>query len=117
MPPPHGHCEVIMERKPFDCPATGGLCADGRCARGRCFQQQVESAERRRQEVASAEAEENEIRKEAEEIARMAFKLKHIRRPTEDQVRKLARRPDVMIAAKRLFTERKAQLKLHPLKL
>ncbi len=109
MPPPQGHGEVIMERKPFDCPVSGEPCADGRCVIGRCYQQQLEATEHLRRKAADAEAEENEVRIEAEKIVREKLKaLGDIRYQSPRYVAELAHNPKVVALARKRRAEIRA---------
>lgn len=94
----------------FLCGVTGDPCTDTRCKRGDCFQERQEAAERRRLRVAEEEAEENEVRIEAERLVRAELKKrKNILYHSTRFVEEMARRPKNIAAARKVRAARRAK--------
>ena len=93
-----------MGRKPFECPITEDLCADGRCSSARCFRRETEIAERSRLDAEHAAAEENEVRKEAEKFVREWLKARKDKDKLYQStvlVSKLAKKPKAIAEGRR----------------
>jgi hypothetical protein len=96
----------LSTKRNFECPVTGVACEEPQCKTTLCVLEQ----EAGKREDAHALAEADKYRKEALEVARLWFEVRGKRKPTDEQLRKVARHPKIMTEAKRRLAERAAAI-------